>query len=933
MQDSPRHRLLGIWSRLISRHPWGVLFLALISVIASSAITAARLTFQPDRNDLLSRDLSWNKTFIDWQTGFPGGYDLIIAVDCGAGGRGIASRALVDELGRDLQKLTPGQAAEPRVLQVIWGFDPQSLSPKLIRTLPRVEFDRRIAELRESATLLSSATLPAMIGKVTGELRKADKKEMTPAEQEGVARSLGGLEQLIASVAHRLESPGDANDLGVLAERGAAERWQYLESPNGKLLFLRITPAPQPGELNEYAAAIDAVRDTMARVALNHPGIDFGLTGVSVLENDETEAATVDTTIASIISFVLITAMLILAFHSWKTPLLAMFSLLVGLAWSYGFLTLTIGHLQVISVIFAPMLLGISDAYGVHLASKLELIRHNYPDDSDGFAAALQESFETMGPGILTGALTTAAAFATTLFTDFKGVAEMGAISAMGILLCLLAMFSVYPALLRLTKSRHKHIKPMEDRFIHFYKEKWSLPFSRHPRITLIIAAALTVFSLFAVSQMTYDYNLQKLFPRGFESVRWQNRIADDGGVSVWFGVSVCKDLAQARARTEKLRSLVDRQERLVAGVGGVGMLFPEDEATKVRILREMGSDEWMKPLHEQRPSNDSLRTGTPAGGAGVPSRTGLLAQLTILRAAMKASVPADAPGLIRDALDRLDASMLRAIAAIQKIEAAQQAARLDVLDAEFTRWKERTARRVHAALDTSPLTLDDLPPDLRHLYEDKQGRLLLEIHPNLGSDPQVQAEGPLSPLFLPRFVAGMESVDPDVTGPAPQIYRSGQLIKWSYLWAGIYALIAVFALVWLDFRRLDDALMSLVPVAVGFAVTFGVMWVLGMTVTPANIIVLPLMFGIGVDAGVHMLHRFRQDPVSRPLGLTEGTGKGITVTTLTTVVGFGTLMFASHRGIASLGFVLTIGILFSMFACWTVMPAMLELLRNRRAP
>jgi hypothetical protein len=106
-------------------------------------------------------------------------------------------------------------------------------------------------------------------------------------------------------------------------------------------------------------------------------------------------------------------------------------------------------------------------------------------------------------------------------------------------------------------------------------------------------------------------------------------------------------------------------------------------------------------------------------------------------------------------------------------------------------------------------------------------------------------------------------------------------------------------------------------------------MYLLDMHINPANIIVLPLMFGIGVDSGVHMLHRYRQDPVSRPLGLTSGTGKGITLTSLTTMIGFGAMMLASHRGIRSLGFVLAVGIGLTMIACLTVMPSCLELRRR----
>ena len=205
--------------------------------------------------------------------------------------------------------------------------------------------------------------------------------------------------------------------------------------------------------------------------------------------------------------------------------------------------------------------------------------------------------------------------------------------------------------------------------------------------------------------------------------------------------------------------------------------------------------------------------------------------------------------------------------------------------------------------------------------------RYALEVCPAVGPE----LHGPLEPSFLRRFIADMRSVDLDVTGVIAQIFYSGDLIKTSYEWAGLYALAAVFALVLFDFMRIGSALLCLLPVAMGFAATFGVMWLCGMQVNPANIIVLPLMFGIGVDSGVHILHRYRMDHVNRPLGLTAGTGKGVAVTSLTAVIGFGCLVLARHRGIQSLGFTLATGICLTMLACLIAMPAWLELRTRRR--
>ena len=143
---------------------------------------------------------------------------------------------------------------------------------------------------------------------------------------------------------------------------------------------------------------------------------------------------------------------------------------------------------------------------------------------------------------------------------------------------------------------------------------------------------------------------------------------------------------------------------------------------------------------------------------------------------------------------------------------------------------------------------------------------------------------------------------------------------------AAIYAVTAILLLLLLDFRSLADAACAMLPVTIGFVGAFGLMGVAGVPLNFANIIVMPLIFGIGVDAGVHVVHRWRTEPYGRPAGLSGGTGRGITLTMASTMIGFGCMFLAQHRGIRSLGFVMVAGLAVSLLACWTVLPATLRL-------
>jgi predicted RND superfamily exporter protein len=257
--------------------------------------------------------------------------------------------------------------------------------------------------------------------------------------------------------------------------------------------------------------------------------------------------------------------------------------------------------------------------------------------------------------------------------------------------------------------------------------------------------------------------------------------------------------------------------------------------------------------------------------------------------------------------------------------------ARVAALHAACTELRQSTANKLDQLLSTAPLTIGDFPREILRPYisttDPDHPRFAIEIHP----DPPASVNNALDPRFLPAFVRDLESVDPGVTGVLMQIYHSGSLMVRSYLFAGALAVVLVLALLTIWMRSLYDALLCIVPVALGFGAVLAAMELTEHTLNAANIIVLPLMFGIGVDSGVHVVHRFRQHPTTRPLGLAHGTGKGITVTCLTTVIGFGAMLLARHRGIQSLGLVMALGITLTLIACLVVLPAWLEL-RAKRA-
>jgi hopanoid biosynthesis associated RND transporter like protein HpnN len=917
MHDKARHRFLGTWSRFVSHRPRLVLTISLLLALASVAVAVRDLEFKSNRNDLLSKRLDWNQRFIRWQDNFPGKADLIVVIDtfnrAGKADPAIARRArqLAEHLGTQLAELE-------LVEQAVWGYDQSAVGPRALRLISMDFFKNELARIAETGPLLQSPDPSSFFGNIARSMAAPMGGNLDPQTTANLSAQIESLAARIDLFTLRLDTPADQpiNFMARLNESDSAGGWRYLSTPNGRLLIIRLTPRPTPGGMTPYEQAITQVRQLLDATRQTYRDVDIGLTGIEVVESDESSAIIIDSTKSSIIAAVLIAVLLVVAFHSFKTPLMLMATLMIAVAWSFGFLTLTIGYLQVISIVFMVILLGLGVSFGIHLVSRFEMIRHNYPDTEAGFADALVDTFETTGPGVVTGAVTTAAAFCTTMLTDFLGVAEMGAIAAAGIIICLIAMVTVFPAMLRLVKVSHRTVRPMGDRYIHFFEERWVMPFVRHWRITLGATGLLTAVACIAVGQMRFDYNLLDLLPRDVPSVTWNQRIMTNGRQSIWFGVTIVDSMDQARQRAAEMRACAT-----VESLGGVGLLIPQDEPQKLELLgalRENIGGHVQAVLLEQ--------TNPPGQG-----ETNLVAQLGAFRAMLGAALAGDMLKTVHPALQNIAAAIDRFLAAAANpaLTTRQRDDRLASLGRDYRQWRLDTATQISAALDPQPLQLDDLPPAIMRPYMatiDGKLQLAMEVYPRFPSG----RTDPLEPKFLGRFIGQIRTVDANITGVIVQIYESGTLIWTSYCKAGFYALIAVFILVWIDFRSARDATVTLIPVAVGFIITFGVMYCVDVTINPANIIVLPLMFGIGVDDGVHIIHRSRSDPVGRPLGLTKGTGKGISLTSYTTMIGFGALMLTRHRGIASLGFVLTVGIAMTMLSCWIIMPAWLEMRQQR---
>jgi hypothetical protein len=560
----------------------------------------------------------------------------------------------------------------------------------------------------------------------------------------------------------------------------------------------------------------------------------------------------------------------------------------------------------VLTITFVPILIGLAIDYGVHLISRYEEeVRHGKSEQE-----ALFKAMVYTGQGIFTGAFTTAGAFLAMAFTDFKGIQEMGVICGGGLLICLVPMMTLLPALLmRGRQNVIDHWNPPELEARARIENLWL----QRPVLVICLTAGLCLLSALQLQKVYFDYNLLNMQSEGLPAVEFEKKLiyadANAPGTN-----SQNKSLLYAAVIATNLTHAVELQRQLtnlpaVAGVESIVRFLCEDQTRKLAVV-----DEIKRELADVRFSPPD--TNAADLKALSPTLWSLVGYLGNALEEVQNEDPPLAAHLIslRNEIKLLRVAMLRGDEAQQARNAAKLAAFQQALFADV-----RDTFRALQTQDTSaPLRVEDLPPALRNRFVGVTGKYLLMVSPRKDVwDRDNQRE----------LIEQIRSVDPNVTGTPVQLYEYTNLLRRSYEEAARYSLIAIAILVLIHFHSLVSLVLALLPVAIGSLWLGGLMGYFGVPFNPANIMTLPLVIGIGVTNGIHILNRFAEEQT--PSIFARSTGKAVLVSGLTTIAGFGSLILGKHRGIESLGYVMSIGLAACMIAGLTFLPAVLNLMQR----
>lgn len=961
-------RLLGHIVGGVARRPRLVLWPVLILACAAIGITVAELRLLTGRDELIDPAADFSQSWTQYTEDFSSHGDLIVVVQSTTP-NGPQIRSALDQIARRLQ-------LEPEYFRdVLYRMDLKGLRSKGLQYLPRHELQAASRRVDEFARISREGRWDKLqLTSFSRRLRTQLKRAQERGQSEGAlirhadrfSSSLNdfmtGTMQDVRYTSATFPSPWQ-QIVTVGVDEGAEDAdVPYLMTAEQNTGWLHAVLVPHEQDLDPSAASIRRLREICSEVENTfteaNGNLRISVTGIPALEHDELARAGKDMLIAALVALGIVGALLSFGFRSVRHPMLVLLTLVVALSCTFGVATLAVGHLNILSICFAAILIGLGVDFGIHFLSRYLHLRQKTSSVED----ALQQTGLRAGSGIMTSAITTSLAFGSAALTGFPGLAELGIIAASGIMICAACTFLFLPALIAMSDAGTKAEQlpqPIAGRL--FRRVLASVPLI----VIAVSVVGLVGFGNKAIRwhhgeptlQVSFDSNLVNLHDPDVDSVQAQQTLWHTANESLLYAVAV------ADSRNEAIR-LSRELERLptVHHVSEVAswLRSAPDAAISQEIL-------------QLRSRVDNLPTALPTFPSANPNVVG--PELDRLYKTLRDSHDPRAVGpaeKLDDFLNRL--MQIKTSRGQSALLSAYQNLLAGSLLHQFSRVRQSSSLEKPSA--------DDIPLEWKsRLYRRSETgeQWLVKVYP---------AEDIWDDTHLAAFVQDVRTVAPNITGIPVQNYESSLQLKASWRAIAVYSLaiislfllfeflrpgqkaltlltpmaitgfigytmqqrtgeinlnllvtiylsmVAFIALV-VDFRNLRDTVLALLPPLLGAVIMAGALTVLQVNLNPLNLIVLPLVLGIGVDDGIHIVQDYRRQVArgSRDYSPSGETLTGVILTSLTSIVGFGSLMVAGHQGLVSVGIVMAIGVASCLIVALIPLPAILTLVAKHQPP
>ncbi len=853
------------WVTLCARNAKLVCLLSLLTCAFFANYVVDNLGINTKTTDMLSEKLSWRQNLLEHEKHFPQLTDTLVAVvdaqspmlALQAADKLAASLSQKKELFHDVYMPNGGDFLRQNGLLYLDLDELEQLTEELAKIQPFLGRLQRGEGLSGYFNLLEQS------------LKTSGQSEQTSIDRLASRTSLA-IDALQNNQFYRMrwDDKAETRQLIVLKP---------------KLVFEQLLPAKQ---------SIEALQTIVDELKLNKEhGISVRLTGTIALQSDELKLLASSMPLSGVIALVLVSLVLFFAMRHPVLILSSVTTLVAGLIATAAFAAFSVGKLNLISVAFAILFIGLGVDFAIHFCLRYkELLTQKI-----GHLAALHETANDVGTSLLLCSITTSAGFFAFVPTSFKGVSELGIISGAGILISLVTTLSLLPALLSLWPIKTPTLNEKDNNFSRI-SNAISQRFLLSPKTSKRIVtgfALLIVASLFAVPYVSFDNNPLNLRSPKSESVSAYRDLLNDSKTSPLSLSARDKNLKKLEAIQAQLENLttVDR-------VIGFGDFLPKDQTEKLDLLADLefilggriSSDRAIgEETTEQQFTaiNDLINTiENQNQNSGNPTLQELHQKLVSLKNRLQQQPPDKQSAALVQLSNSLLGDLLIQI------------------------------QRVQDGLASEGVTLETLPVALTKRWHSDSGQYKLQILPSENMQDNAKAAA---------FVRSVTEIAPNATGSSMVNLEGGLAIVQSFIQAFASAFVLILLLLVLLLRRFGDAILVLTPLLLTAPLVIAATVILDTALNYANIITLPLLLGISVDNGVHMVHRARHAlPDSKHL-LGSSTGRAVIFSALTTIVSFGNLAFSPHIGTASMGLLLSIGMLCSLFCTLLLLPILLN--------
>jgi hopanoid biosynthesis associated RND transporter like protein HpnN len=658
--------------------------------------------------------------------------------------------------------------------------------------------------------------------------------------------------------------------------------------------FIVVSPKFDFSQIRPAESAITSIRKAVAEIQdPNLPAVKVWVTGEVGLEDDELSGMSTGTFTASIFSIVLVLFILLVAYRSVSLTVATLLTLAFGMLFCGAFAALSVKELNLISVAFAVSNIGLGVEYAIHFCLRYRdnLTHHVHK------SLALRSTLISTAPSLLLCAGTTSIGLYAFIPTDYKGVSELGLLAGTSLFICLLITLIALPALLKMIPAPAKFQKEeVQDGLVKLSEKLAALPLHYAKPIsiaTFVIAAISIVLAL----NVKTDFNPINLRDPNTESVIAFKNLMKDKETTPMTLTVLAKDENSAKNLEQKLSALpvVDKTVSLFD-------FQPSDQDSKLALIEEMslmlGAQIQNFPALKEDPDP------VPAINRLIQTIDTILPQKTDERERTALS------GFKKELQDILI-----------EIDARQQPNRrifIEKIQTTLLGTLPNVMNELSAGLNAKEITLDDLPADLKDKWLSKNGLYRIQIFPKKDLNDLKNLE---------EFITGVQSVAPETTDLPVMYWESMKEVIAAFQEAIVIALVTIALLLFAIRRNIGDTALVMTPLILAGLFTMASATLTGTPINFANIIALPLLLGLGVDNGIHMVEKLHHSLSEKQNIYRSSTARAMFYGALTTASSFAGLAFSPHQGIASMGLIITMGIFWIMVCTFIILPALSKLL------